>query len=347
MPRQSGTILIVDDNRVNRLLLARAVEDQGYAPVFAENGLQALEMMRTGRPDVVLLDVVMPEMDGYAVLVKMQEDVHLRSIPVIVVSSVDEVESAVKCIELGAEDYLNKPINPVLLHARIRSSIEKKRFRDWQRELIGKFATEEVAEQLLTSGFSLSGTSVQATALFCDIRSFTTIAEALPPEATIELLNDYYTLMMDAIMGAHGNVNQLVGDGMLAIFGAPAPLPDRAQHAVEAAVQMVQLMRQYSRERHGDAPLPVQIGVGIASGGMIAGFTGTQRRAIYTCVGDTVNLASRLESYTKEAGQPIIIDEDTRRGLSSDTPALDLGEVPIRGKKQPVHVYAVPVPQNP
>ena len=173
--------------------------------------------------DLMLLDVLMPELDGYQVLAELKLDPHLRDIPVIMTSALDELDSVVKCIEMGAEDYLTKPINPVLLNARITASLEKKRLRDQQRELISRFATKEVAEDLLTSGFSLGGKHLDASAMFCDIRSFTTIVEAREPGETIELLNDYYTLMMDAIGGEGGIVNQMVGDGLMAIFGAPMP----------------------------------------------------------------------------------------------------------------------------
>ncbi|TML49949.1 MAG: response regulator, partial [Actinobacteria bacterium] len=190
-----GTILIADDNRVNRLLLARGLEHEGHTVVFAEHGGEALQLLREQPFDLMLLDVLMPELDGYGVLAELKGDLHLREIPVVMTSSLDELDSVVKCLEMGAEDYLTKPINPVLLSARINASLEKKRLRDQQRELISKFATKEVAEDLLTSGFSLGGKHLDASAMFCDIRSFTTIAEGREPAETIELLNDYYTLM--------------------------------------------------------------------------------------------------------------------------------------------------------
>ena len=178
---------------MNRLLLGRGLEQQGHTVVFAEHGREALDLLRGQRFDLLLLDVLMPELDGYQVLAELKDDPHLREIPVVMTSSLDELDSVVKCVEMGAEDYLSKPINPVLLNARITASLEKKRLRDQQRELISKFATKEVADDLLTSGFSLGGKHVDATAMFCDIRSFTTIAEAREPAETIELLNDYYT----------------------------------------------------------------------------------------------------------------------------------------------------------
>jgi adenylate cyclase len=338
-----GIVLVADDNRMNRLLLGRSLEQQGHTVVFAEHGREALELLRQRTFDVLLLDVVMPELDGYHVLEELKGDTHLRDIPVIMTSALDELDSVVKCVEMGAEDYLTKPINPVLLNARVNASVEKKRLRDQQRELISKFATKEVADDLLTSGFSLGGKHVEATAMFCDIRSFTSITEAREPDETIELLNDYYTLMMDAIGGEGGIVNQMVGDGLMAIFGAPAPREDHRLRAVLAACQMVDLIRLFNVEQAARGKVEIQIGIGIASGQVVAGYTGTLHRATYTCVGDTVNVAARLEAQTKERGRPILIDENTRRGLDESVIVEAQGELPLKGKRQPVKVYAVTV----
>jgi adenylate cyclase len=338
-----GTILIADDNRVNRLLLGRGLEQQGHTVVFAEHGREALDLLRCRHFDLILLDVLMPELDGYQVLAELKFDPHLRDVPVIMTSSLDELDSVVKCIEMGAEDYLTKPINPVLLNARITASLEKKRLRDQQQELISKFATREVAEDLLTSGFSLGGKQLDASAMFCDIRSFTTIAEARDPAETIELLNDYYTLMMDAIDGEGGIVNQMVGDGLMAIFGAPLPQEGHRQRAVLAARQMVELIRLFNEEQAARDKLQIQIGIGIASGQVVAGYTGTNHRATYTCVGDTVNVAARLESHTKVANRPILIDEHTRHGLDDVIAVEAQGELLLKGRTQPVKVFAVRV----
>jgi adenylate cyclase len=338
-----GTILVVDDNRVNSLLLGRGLEQQGHAVVFGEHGREALDLLRRQHFDLMLLDVLMPELDGYQVLAELKLDPHLRDIPVIMTSSLDELDSVVKCIEMGAEDYLNKPINPVLLNARITASLEKKRLRDQQRELISKFATREVAEDLLTSGFSLGGKHVDASAMFCDIRSFTTIAEAREPPETIELLNDYYTLMMDAIGAEGGIVNQMVGDGLMSIFGAPVAQEDHRRRAVLAARQMVELIRLFNEDQAAQDKVQIQIGIGIASGRVVAGYTGTVHRATYTCVGDTVNVAARLESHTKVLNRPILIDENTRHGLDDGIAVEAQGELLVKGKARPVNVYAVSV----
>jgi adenylate cyclase len=336
-----ATVLVADDNRMNRLLLGRSLEQQGHTVVFAEHGREALDLLRQRPFDVLLLDVLMPELDGYHVLEELKSDVHLRDIPVVMTSALDELDSVVKCVEMGAEDYLTKPINPVLLNARVNASVEKKRLRDQQRELISKFATKEVAEDLLTSGFALGGKHVDATAMFCDIRSFTSIAEAREPDETIELLNDYYTLMMDAIGGEGGVVNQIVGDGLMAIFGAPVACDDHRLRAVLAACQMVELIRLFNVEQAARGKVEIQIGVGVASGQVVAGYTGTLHRATYTCVGDTVNVAARLEAKTKELKRPILIDEDTLGGLDESVAVEPQGELQLKGKEQTVKVYAV------
>jgi class 3 adenylate cyclase len=342
-----GRLLVVDDNKVNRLLLGRGLEQQGHAVSFAENGRQALEMLHAQPFDLVVLDVLMPEIDGYQVLEQLTADTHLRYIPVIMISALDELDSVVKCIEMGAEDYLTKPINPVLLRARISASLEKKRLRDQQRALIRKFATEEVAEDLEVFGFALGGKYVEASVMFSDIRSFTTICESQSPADTIELLNTYYTLMFDAINGHGGTVNQMIGDGLMAIFGAPLPHPDHCKQAVRAALEMIELVELFNQEQAAQDKVQIRIGVGIASGQVIAGYTGTQHRATYTCVGDTVNLAARLEAHTKVVGQPILIDGNTYVSLSGDIQTVDQGLVPIKGKAQTVQVYSIPAEQKP
>ena len=198
----------------------------------------------------------------------------------------------------------------MLLKARIGASLEKKRLRDQQKELVRRFATPEVAQDLQESGFALGGKRVHATVMFSDIRGFTTLAESQPPEETIELLNTYYTLMFDAISGHGGIVNQMIGDGLMAIFGAPLPLADHCECAVRAALEMIEMIELFNVERDAAGKPPIRIGIGIASGEMVAGYTGTNERATYTCIGDTVNLAARLEAHTKVAQRA---DPDRRR----------------------------------
>jgi adenylate cyclase len=345
-PTSPGRLLVIDDNKVMRLLLARGLEQQGHSVTMAENGRKGLEVLRSERFDIVLLDIQMPEMNGYEVLEAMTSDRSLREIPVIMTSSLDEVDGIARCIELGAEDYLFKPLNPILLKARINASLEKKRLRDQRKELIRKFAASEVAEDLLAKGFSLGGQQIEATVMFSDIRSFTTISEAQSPSDTIDLLNDYYSLMFDAINGRGGVVNQIIGDGIMALFGAPAPLPGAARAAVCAALEMLEMIELFSTQQVAQGKPAVRIGVGIATGQVIAGYTGTMQRATYTCVGDTVNLAARLETYTKTVGKPILINEATRQQLGDEFVVEEVGPVELKGKTQSVNVFIVPVGQE-
>jgi adenylate cyclase len=335
-------LLVADDNKVNRLLLGRSLELQGHRVTMAENGRIAIEKLSQEPFDLVLLDMEMPEMTGFEVLERLSADPQLRDIPVIVTSSLEGIDHVVRCIELGAEDYLPKPVNPVLLRARLGASLEKKRLRDQQKELVRRFATAAVAEDVAASGFALGGKHVRGSIMFSDIRGFTSLVESQPPEDTIDLLNTYYTLMFDAIGGQGGVVNQMVGDGLMAIFGAPLPLAQPERAAVNAAREMLELVRLFNADRRALGKPEIRIGIGVATGEMVAGYTGTQERATYTCVGDTVNLAARLEQHTKEAGHAILIDGPTQAALDGTQRVSALGRVAIRGKAEAIDVFAVP-----
>ncbi len=339
--RASSRLLVVDDNKVNRLLLARHVELLGHRVAVAENGAVALRKLREDAFDLVLLDIEMPEMDGFEVLAQLVGDPALRDVPVIVTSALDGLDHVVRCIELGADDYLTKPVNPVLLKARVGTSLEKKRLRDQQKAMVRRFATTAVAQDLERGGFALGGRRVRGTVMFSDIRGFTGLVASQSPEATIELLNSYYTLMFDAIGGAGGVVNQMMGDGLMAIFGAPQALPDPPRSAVDAALEMIDLVAQFNVERATSGKPPMRIGIGIATGEMIAGYTGTQQRATYTCIGETVNLAARLEAHTKDAGRAILVDAHTRAALGDGIACEPLGEVVLRGLPRAERVWAV------
>jgi class 3 adenylate cyclase len=341
-PRGRGArLLLADDNKVNRLLLSRNLELQGHRVTAVDNGVKALEVLRGGGIDLLLLDMEMPELDGFGVLEQMAGDDTLREVPVIVTSSLEGVAHVARCLELGADDYLHKPVNPVLLKARIGSSLEKKRLRDEQRELIARFATAEVARDLQRSGFDTSGRRTAATVLFVDIRGFTTLVEQQAPEASIELLNTYYTLMFDALSAEGGVINQMVGDGLMALFGAPLPLADPALAAARAARAMVELIELYNTEREALGQGRIAIGIGIASGQVVAGYTGTQHRATYTCVGDAVNVAARLEAHTKEVGQTILVNGETAAAIGEALPLTPLGAVHFKGKREAVDVFAL------
>lgn len=332
-------VLVVEDNRVNRLLLTRHVEQLGHSVEGVESGEAALEALRGRGFDLVLLDIDMPGMDGFELMQHLRADAVLRDLPVIVTSGLEGVDKVVRCVELGADDYLHKPVNLVLLKARMNSSLERKKLRDEQRELVRRFATSEVAQNLEAEGFALGGRRVQASVMFCDIRGFTGLVESQSAEVVIELLNNYYTLMFAAINGHGGVVNQMIGDGLMAVFGAPQPLAAPAGCAVAAAREMVEMVAEFSREQRSAGLPEVRIGIGIATGEVVAGYTGTRQRATYTCVGDTVNVAARLEAHCKAAQQPVLLDAATAEQLEGGV--QDLGPVQFKGKSQPTDVFAL------
>jgi class 3 adenylate cyclase len=177
--------------------------------------------------------------------------------------------------------------------------------------------------------------------LFCDIRGFTALSEDQPPEATIELLNTYYALMFDAIASHGGIVSLMIGDGLMAIFGAPQSLDNPPRQAVDAAREMRDLIDGFNVEQRAIGSHEIAIGIGIATGEVVAGYAGTRNRATYTCIGATVNRAARLESHSKETAHDILIDEATRAAILSDGETQPVGSVALKGFAAPVDVFSI------
>ena len=336
-----GHLLVVDDNKVNRLLMSRSVEMLGHRVSVAENGRIAMEMLKSDSYDILLLDIEMPEMDGFEVLEALKADPRLRQLPVIVTSSLEGLDNIVRCIELGADDYIPKPVNKVLLGARVSASLERKRLQDEQKQLLNRFATPKVAEHLTASGFAIGGERRVATVLFCDIRNFTAMSEDMTPEATIDLINTYYTLMFEAVSCQGGIISLMVGDGLMALFGAPNPLENSAQAAVSAAQEMLAMTAALNEERVAVNDPPLQIGFGIATGEVVAGYTGTHHRATYTCIGKTVNLAARLEAHTKVAGCEILFDQATRASLTDTSDIREINDVRLKGFHEVINAFVL------
>lgn len=338
----STKILVVDDDPLNRAVLRRGLEREGHTVTTAEDGLEALAAMRAGDVDLVLLDIVMPRLDGFGVLDAMKSDPALREIPVIMISALDDSESVIRCIEAGAEDHLPKPFDPVLLRARINAGLARKRLnaleRDRLRDVFARFLPESVVEEVLAKGGGdprLGGVRVDATAMFCDLRGFTSFAERTPPDRVIGVLNRYLGEMTDAVMDAGGTLVGFLGDGIFAIFGAPIAAADHADRAVAAARAMLAeclpRFNEWARAEGFDGDF--RMGIGLNSGSIMSGNVGSERRLEYTAIGDTVNTASRIEQLTKEYPFWALLSDDTRRLLTR--PADDLaflGDVVIRGR---------------
>ncbi len=304
--KEHGHILVVDDNRLNRLKLSHGLEQQGHTVALAENGQQALDMIQ-GQPfDLVLLDILMPEMDGYQVLGCMKEDPTLRDIPVIVISAIDEMESIVKCIKMGAEDYLPKPFDPVLLRARIGAGLQKKWLRDqeqaYMRELqiereksdrlLLNILPEPIADRLKHGEGIIADSFTEVTVLFADIVDFTRLSAHMSPTALVVLLNGIFSTF-DQLAEKH-EIEKIktIGDEYMAVGGLPTPKTNHVEAVADMALDMQQAIDQFTV---GNAK-PIRIRIGIHTGPVVAGVIG-QRKFSYDLWGDMVNTASRMASH--------------------------------------------------
>jgi len=337
------TILVVDDHPTNRLRLSMAVKQLGYGVATASNGREALDRLRTDPCDLVLLDMLMPEMDGYEVLRCMQQSPELRRIPVIVISAVDEMDSVVTCIELGAEDYLPKTFDPVLLRARVNASLEKKRLRDavdrqmaFIREAFGKYVPDSVAEAVVTSGGDLEPIRTEATILHTDIGGFSTIVAAQAPQQSFRMLNEYYAVVIEQVRLAGGVVNQFQGDSMQVIYNLPMPQERHADLAVRTALRI-----QEASQHRDFAGVRLSTRIGICTGDVIAGNVGSRDRLNYTVVGEPVNMAARLERLNKELGTLVLVSGATAERLTESFALSPSREVRVRGWEKPVFVHTL------
>ena len=347
-----GTVLVVDDDRVNRMLLRRSLEAEGHAVTTAEHGRAALELLETELPDVILLDILMPELDGFAVLDEVKANPRTRDIPVIMISAVDEMDSVVRCIEAGAEDYLAKPFDPTLLRARINAGLAKRRLgqleRERVRDVFARFLPETVVDEVMrdTNGEPrLSGVRLVGTVLFGDLRGFTTFAERTAPHVVVEVLNSYLSEMSDAILDNGGTLLGFLGDGVLAVFGAPIASDDHADRALVAARQMVheRLPRFNAWARSElDGDTDFRMGIGVCSGAFMSGNVGSARRLEYTAIGDPVNTAARLQELTKELRHSVLVSDSTRRLLRGAESRLEfVEERDVRGKRERVKLWTL------
>ncbi len=338
---EPGRVLIVDDNRMNRMKLSHSLVQQGHATVEAVNGREALELLRAETFDLVLLDILMPEVDGFQVLREMKDDRVLRDLPVIVISAMDEMDSVVRCIEMGAEEHLPKDFNPVLLNARIGACLEKKRLRDevteqlkFIREIFGKYVPESVAKQIVASKGMLEPKLLKATILFTDIENFTATAESIPPKQVVQMLSEYFPAVIEPITRHGGVVNQFQGDAMLVTFNVPIEDPLHAEKAVKAASEIQEVLKGQTF-----AGVELRTRIGINTGDVIAGNVGAGDRINYTVYGDAVNVAARIEQLNKELGTLVLISESTVDLLRDKNVVESMGDVSIRGKKKTMRVF--------
>ncbi|MEO8922759.1 MAG: response regulator [Caldimonas sp.] len=336
-------LLVADDNKVNRLLLCRSLELMGHDVASADNGRTALEKLRGEHFDLLLLDLEMPEIDGFGLLEQRAGDATLRDVPVIVTSSLEGAAPVARCIELGADDYLHKPVNPVLLQARVDSSLERKRLRDHERELLARLSLG-AADTPQGPGAAADGHRVQATLLVAQLSGAEALMAALSPADAMELLSNWTTLMLDAIEGHGGRVTQLTGATLVAVFGTGASANDGADapaSAAQAALEMVQLAAMFNAERSASGKEAVVAGIGIASGEVLAGNAGTPRRAAYVCIGAAAQRAAQLAALVPRQGGPILVDAATHAALAGRVAADAVPATLLAGSSKAAPAYAL------
>lgn len=339
MKHGQGKILVVDDNQVNRELLVRRLKREKHLVTAATNGFQALEIIQSQPFDLVLLDIMMPQMNGYQVLETLKSDPKLRHIPVIMISAVDDIDSIVRCIELGAEDYLSKPFNPILLKARINACLEKKILRDQEQAYLKQLAEEKqkserlllnilpeaIAQRLKQGEETIADSFSQVTVLFADLVGFTKISANLSPAELVELLNTIFSAF-DELAEKYGLEKiKTIGDAYMIVGGLPIPKEDHAEAIADMALEMLTQIQEISRKKGKS----LQVRIGINTGAVEAGVIGTKKFA-YDLWGDTVNTAHRMESHGV-AGM-IQVAQATYDCLADKYRFKDRGIIDIKGK---------------
>jgi class 3 adenylate cyclase len=282
--------------------------------ITANSGETALDLVQQETIDLILLDLIMPGISGYDVLIKLKQNEGLRAIPIIMVSGQHDTEGVIRCIEAGADDYLRKPFNPVLLNARLNAGLERKRWHDKEteyknelernqrfiRNTFGRYLSDDIVDNLLEKkdGLDLGGKLCDVTVLMADIRGFTAICEKLEPQRIVSLLNNYLGSMSEIIMQHDGTVDEFIGDAILAIFGAPLSANDDADRAIRCALKMQDEIDTINARIQAEGLPEISIGIGLNTGRVVAGNIGSEKRSKYGVVGHPVNVTARIESYT-------------------------------------------------
>jgi adenylate cyclase len=368
---EAAWILVVDDDPVNRTMLTRLLEKEGHRVDTAGDGRRALEMLHADPFDVVLLDVLMPEMDGYEVLSRMKQDEPLRHLPVLMITALDDVASAARCIEMGADDYLPKPFDPVVLRARITAGLSKKRIHDLEMghlaemgrlnrrlearideqmgELVRtgelkRFLPHQVAESLLAGRLEPDERFERrkVTALFADLVGFTELSETLEPEELAEVLNDYLREMTAVAVSHGGALDSFIGDGLMVIFGAPARSDEETQalDAVQTALSMRARARELTmRVRQRGIPGDLQIRAGINTGHCTVGVFGSEVMSAYKAVGFAVNIAARLQTEADPGS--ILCGFRTYALIEDRVRAVRREPLAVKGATRPVEAWEI------
>jgi class 3 adenylate cyclase len=334
-----GFILVVDDNEMNRDMLGRRLERQGHTVLEAENGRKALEILESVKVDLVLLDILMPELDGMQTLEMLKAHKTNRYTPVVMLSALDELDKVVRCIEIGAEDFLPKPFNQVLLTARINACLEKKRLRDQEQAYLEQLRLERekserlllnvlpksIADRLKQGETTIADSFPDVTVLFADLGDFTRRSTEVPAPELVHLLNEVFS-KFDWLAELHLLEKiKTIGDAYMVVGGLPTPRPDHVEAVAEMALDMRKVVTKLN---WGDGK-SFELRIGISTGPVVAGIIGS-KKFIYDLWGDTVNIASRMESLGQLGA--IQVSEPTYERLKDKYTFESRGKIEVKGK---------------
>jgi adenylate cyclase len=336
---QSGRILVVDDAEANRDLLSRRLRRNGHAVDTVENGILALQAAAKSEYDLILLDLMMPDMNGFEVLTRLKADAAIQHIPVMMISALDEIDSIVTCIEAGAEDYISKPFDPILLTARIEASLERKRLRDREQAFMNQLKLEKhkteslllnilpemIIRRIRQGEVEIADRFTEATILFSDLVGFTGLASRCSPSRIVDILNHLFSAFDGLAERLKLEKIKTIGDAYMLAGGLPQQDPYHAIAVSQMALGMLEIVHE-AGARFGEN---LEVRIGIHSGEVVAGLIG-RHRSIYDVWGDTVNTASRLES----SGLPnrIHISDSTYHQVKDRFSCELRGPVEIKGK---------------
>jgi class 3 adenylate cyclase len=352
-PAAGARILVVDDLELNRSMLARRLERKGFVVETAEGGREAIEKIGQGGYDLVLLDIMMPDVSGYDVLTEVRQSRSPLELPIIMATAKDQGEDVVSAFKLGANDYIVKPIDFPVALARIETQLSRKRAMEesqrlteelerhnqFIRKTFGRYLSREVVESLLSTpeGLRLGGEKRSITILMSDLRGFSALSERLDPERVVGLLNNYLGKMADIVTAHNGTIDEFIGDAILALFGAPIARADDAERAVACALQMQLAMREVNEENRRNGFPELEMGIALNTGECVVGNIGSQKRAKYGVVGSHVNLTARIESYT--VGGQVLISRSTADAVGTGLKLGDQLQLGAKGFREPITVF--------
>ena len=355
MKNRTAHILVVDDNLHNVDMLVRRLQRTGYSVNAAHGGKEAIDTIDKEDYDLVVLDIMMPEVNGIEVLEHIRKTRNVFELPVIMATAKDQSEDIVDAMNTGANDYVTKPIDFPVLVARIQTQLalkyandENKRLlkqledrNEFIKSLFGRFISDDIVEQLLATpnGSELGGELRELSILFADIRGFTALSESLSPEQVVSLLNNYLGTMTDIIDSYGGTVNEFYGDGLLAFFGAPVPNENHAKIAVQCALAMKAGMVEVNR-RNRECGLPeVDMGLAVNSGEVVVGNVGSEKRFKYGVIGSAVNIASRVQGNAENG--VILVTRTCADALGDCFEFADHRQIQVKGLSRPIEICQV------